>query len=91
MAGQQVANMSHDDLLIAIAFPPYSSPVVDAVRDAGMRDLTILAITDSPASPLAIGARGVFYVDAEGSAPFRPISGAIGLTQAIVLRISAML
>jgi DNA-binding MurR/RpiR family transcriptional regulator len=91
MAGQQVANMSHEDLLIAIAFPPYSSPVLDVVRDAGVRDLKVLAITDSPASPLAIGAASAFYVDAEGSSSFRPISGAIGLTQAIILRMSALL
>jgi DNA-binding MurR/RpiR family transcriptional regulator len=91
MAGQQVANMSHDDLLVAIAFPPYSSPVLDVVRDAGVRDLKILAVTDTPKSPLAIGAASAFYVDAEGSSPFRPISGAIGLTQAIILRISASL
>ncbi len=91
MAGQQVANMSHDDLLVAIAFPPYSSPVVDVVRDANVRGLKVLTITDSPASPLAGGAAGAFYVDTEGSSPFRPISGAIGLTQAIVLSLSAML
>jgi DNA-binding MurR/RpiR family transcriptional regulator len=91
MASQQVANMSHEDLLIAIAFPPYSSPVVDVVRDAGVRDLKVLVVTDAPGSPLAMGATGIFYVDAEGSSPFRPISGAIGLTQAIILRISSML
>jgi DNA-binding MurR/RpiR family transcriptional regulator len=91
MAGQQVANMSHEDLLIAVAFPPYSSPVVDVVRDAGVRGLKVLAVTDTPGSPLAIGATGIFYVDAEGSSPFRPISGAIGLTHAVILRISAML
>jgi DNA-binding MurR/RpiR family transcriptional regulator len=91
MAGQQVANMSRDDLLIAIAFPPYSSPVLDVVRDASVRELKVLAVTDSPASPLAIGSSCAFYVDAQGSSPFRPISGAIGLTQAIILRIGAML
>ncbi len=91
MAGQQIANMSHEDLLIAIAFPPYSSAVLDVVRDAGVRDIKVLAITDFPASPLAIGAASAFYVDAEGSSPFRPISGAIGLTQAIILRTSALL
>jgi DNA-binding MurR/RpiR family transcriptional regulator len=91
MASQQVANMSHEDLLIAIAFPPYSSPVVDVVRDAGVRDLKVLVVTDAPGSPLGMGATGIFYVDAEGSSPFRPISGAIGLTQAIILRISSML
>ena len=91
MAGQQVANMSHDDLLVAIAFPPYSSPVVDIVRDAHIRSLKILSVTDTQASPLALGASSVFYVDAEGSSPFRPISGAIGLVQAIILNVSMML
>lgn len=91
MAGQQVANMSHDDLLVAIAFPPYSSPVVDVVRDANVRGLKVLAITDSQSSPLALGATDSFFVDTEGSSPFRPISGAIGLTQAIILSISAKL
>lgn len=91
MAGQQVANMSDADLLVAIAFPPYSAPVLDAVRDASVRDLKLLAITDSPASPLAIGATAAFYVDTEGTSPFRPISGAIGLTQAIILTVSAMM
>lgn len=91
MAGQQVANMSHDDLLVAIAFPPYSSLVVDVVRDAGVRGLKVLSVTDSQASPLAIGATGAFYVDAESASPFRPISGAIGLVQAIILSVRSML
>jgi DNA-binding MurR/RpiR family transcriptional regulator len=90
MAGQQVANMSHDDLLVAIAFPPYSPPVVDIVRDAHIRSLKVLSVTDSQASPLALGATSVFYVDAEGSSPFRPISGAIGLIQAIILNVRMM-
>jgi DNA-binding MurR/RpiR family transcriptional regulator len=90
MAGQQVANMNHDDLLVAIAFPPYSSPVVDIVRDAHIRSLKILSVTDSQASPLSLGATSVFYVDTEGSSPFRPISGAIGLIQAIILNVRMM-
>ena len=91
MAAQQVANMGHDDLLIAIAFTPYTALVVDIVRDASLRDLPILALTDTPSSPLAANASLAFFVDNESGGQFRPISGAIGLVQTIIVGLSASL
>jgi len=91
MAAQQVANMGHDDLLIAIAFTPYTALVVDIVRDASLRNLPILALTDTPSSPLAANASLTFFVDNESGGQFRPISGAIGLVQAIIVGLSALL
>ena len=88
MAGQQVANMGHEDLLIAVAFPPYSAPVLDIVRDAHLRDLDVIAMTDAMTSPLARNATVYFTVDVEGAGPFRPISGAIGLAQALIVSLS---
>jgi len=85
MASQQVANMGHEDLLIAIAFTPYTKAVVDIVRDANFRNLPVLAITDTPSSPLAVNATRAFCVDNEPGGSFRPISGAIGLVQAIIV------
>lgn len=89
MAPQQVANMGHDDLLIAIAFTPYTKGVVDVVRDASFRNLPILSITDTPTSPLAVNATRSFCVDNEPGGAFRPISGAIGLVQAIIVSLGA--
>ena len=91
MAGQQVANMGHQDLLLACAFTPYSPPVVDVVRDAHFRGLTIIGITDTPSSPLARNSTVSFCVDTEVTGQFRPISGAIGLVQAIIVGLSTKL
>ncbi|GAB4235289.1 MAG: MurR/RpiR family transcriptional regulator [Kiloniellaceae bacterium] len=91
MAAQQVANMGHEDLLIAIAFTPYTAMVVDIVRDASLRGLPILVLTDTPSSPLAANASLAFFVDNESGGQFRPISGAIGLVQAIIVGLSASL
>lgn len=84
MAAQQVANMKAGDLLVAIAFPPYSEPVVDIVVDCHLRGKQVLALTDSPQSPLARHARLGFYVDNAATGQFRPISGAIALVQTLV-------
>ena len=84
MASQQVANMKAGDLLVAIAFPPYSEPVVDAVVDCHLSGKPVLALTDSPQSPLARHARLAFFVDNASTGQYRPISGAIALVQTLV-------
>jgi DNA-binding MurR/RpiR family transcriptional regulator len=84
MAAQQVANMRPSDLLVAIAFPPYSEPVVDVVVDCHLSGKPVLALTDSPDSPLARHARLSFFVDNAATGQFRPISGAIALVQTLV-------
>jgi DNA-binding MurR/RpiR family transcriptional regulator len=84
MASQQVANMKSGDLLVAIAFPPYSEPVVDAVVDCHLSGKPVLALTDSPQSPLARHARLAFFVDNASTGQYRPISGAIALVQTLV-------
>jgi DNA-binding MurR/RpiR family transcriptional regulator len=84
MAGQQAANMGADDVLVAIAFPPYSQPVVDLVADVALSGRRILAITDSRDSPLARHATGSFHIGASAKSQFQPISAAIGLVQALV-------
>lgn len=84
MAAQQVANMHRDELLVAIAFPPYSEPVVDVVVDCHLSGKPVLAITDTPQSPLARHSHLAFFVDNAATGQFRPISGAIALIQTLV-------
>ncbi|QYK41110.1 MAG: MurR/RpiR family transcriptional regulator [Paracoccaceae bacterium] len=84
MAGPQLGTMSGSDLLVAIAFPPFSQPVVDVVMDAYVSGRNILAITDSTASPLARHASVALLVEAVAPSQLQPISGAIGLVQALV-------
>ncbi len=84
MAGPQVSTMGPEDLLIAIAFPPYSQPVVDAVLDANVSGRRVLAITDGADSPLAHNAQLALFVEADAAAQLQPISGAIGLVQTLI-------
>jgi DNA-binding MurR/RpiR family transcriptional regulator len=84
MAGPQIATIGPDDILVAIAFPPYSRPVVDVVLDAYVSGRKVLVVTDGPTSPLASNSHVQIYVDAGAASAFQPISGAIGLVQTLV-------
>ena len=88
MAAQQVANMRAGDLLAAAAFAEYSPPVVDVVRDAYLRGISVVAITDVPSSPLARNSSLSFLFDEAPKAPFRPISGPLALVQTLVVTLS---
>jgi DNA-binding MurR/RpiR family transcriptional regulator len=88
MAAQQVANMRPDDLLAAIAFAEYSVPVVDVVKDAYLRGVPVLALTDVPSSPLARNSTLAFLFDDAPKAAFRPISGPLALVQTLVVALA---
>ncbi len=85
MAGPQISTIGREDTLVAIAFPPYSQPVVNAVMDAHVSGRRIIAITDSRESPLAERAEVVLCIEADAKAPMQPISGAIGLVQSLLM------
>lgn len=87
MAGPQISTIGSHDVLLAIAFPPYSAPVVNAVLDANVSGKKVIAITDSPDSPLAQNAHVALLVDADTKAPLQPVSGPMGLVQALLVLI----
>ena len=53
------------DVLIAITCKPYRAEVVEAVRIAKEQGMTVIALSDSPASPIIIDADHGFVVSAE--------------------------
>lgn len=88
MAGPQITTIGKDEVLFAIAFPPYSQPVVDAVLDAYVSGLRIVSLTDSAESPLATYAEVSLLLGADTATRLQPISGAIALVQALVTAIT---
>lgn len=50
---EQMVNVGEEDAVIAISFPRYSRKVVKALHFASDRKAKVIAITDSPLSPLA--------------------------------------
>jgi len=88
MANQHVAAMTERDLLVAVSFPPYAPEVVRVVKEAGIREMPILAITDDPKSPLAPYARHIFSIGDSAVRRFRPLSSSIVLAQSLILGLS---
>lgn len=88
MAGPQIATIGREDVLFAIAFPPYSKPVVDAVLDAHVSGRRIVTLTDSVDSPLATYAEVALLLGTDTPSRFQPISGAVALVQTLVTAIT---
>ena len=84
MAGPQIATFGPRDVLVAIAFPPYSKPVLDAVMDAHVSGKKIVAITDSAESPLARNSQVALIVPTDVASRLQPIAGAIALVHALL-------
>jgi len=54
-----------DDVLIAITCKPYRTEVVEAVKIAKEKGMTIIGISDSPASPVILNAQHGFVVSTD--------------------------
>ncbi len=49
---EQISRIGKGDLLFGISFPRYSSRTLEAMKFAGSRGATVVALTDGPMSPL---------------------------------------
>ncbi|MBO6757294.1 MAG: MurR/RpiR family transcriptional regulator [Roseibium sp.] len=65
VATDDLARAGKDDVLVAMTCKPYRTDVIAAVEVAREQGLTIIAISDSPASPIVVGSDHAFIVDAE--------------------------
>ncbi len=75
-AADDIAWANERDVLIALTCRPYRAEVVDAVQIAREQGVTILAVSDSPASPIIMAARHRFVVSVD-TPQFFPSSVAI--------------
>jgi len=88
MAGPQVSTFGSQDVLVTIAFPPYSQPVVDLVMDAHVSGRRILAITDGEDSPLARFSETALLVPSDTASRMQPISAPIALVHALITAVT---
>jgi DNA-binding MurR/RpiR family transcriptional regulator len=72
------------DVLIAITCRPYRSEVVEAVRIAKEQGLTVIGISDSPASPIIIGSDHGFVVAADTPQFFPSSTATIALLETLL-------
>lgn len=85
-----IARLGADDLVIAISlWRVYDSTVraVDIARNIGA---TIVSITDSAGSPVAVGAQHKIVVPTEGAGFFPSLTGAVAAVQAIAVELASL-
>lgn len=80
----QVAALEPADLLVAVSQAPYAVQTVEAVQLAAARGVPVLALTDSPLSPLARLATQSLLFDTASPAFFHSMTGAQALAEALM-------
>ncbi|MEM7430137.1 MAG: MurR/RpiR family transcriptional regulator [Pseudomonadota bacterium] len=65
LAVDDIARAGPEDVLLAITFKPYRTEVVEAVEVARRQGVTIIGISDSPASPIVTGSEHGFVVQTD--------------------------
>jgi DNA-binding MurR/RpiR family transcriptional regulator len=88
---RQLAGAGTRTVLVAIDLRRYERWVVEHVTRAVADGATLVAVTDSPLSPLADLASESFAVTAEGTGPFDSHVGTLALANALVTGVAARL
>ncbi|MGL4728073.1 MAG: MurR/RpiR family transcriptional regulator [Bosea sp. (in: a-proteobacteria)] len=84
VAAGRLMGIGPQDALIAITFPRYASDVVNLARYARDRGAQIIALTDSPLSPIAALAHHQLYAPAEHPTLSSSMVAAIAIAEALV-------
>ncbi|KJK22551.1 RpiR family transcriptional regulator [Burkholderiaceae bacterium 16] len=84
----QLRALKPDDVMIAVSFEPYAQETLLAVREAAERGARILAISDSPLSPLADHARVLLPVQDGATFGFRSLTSTLCLAQSLFMALA---
>ena len=84
LAIDDLAHADKDDVLIAITFKPYRQEVVSAVNQARNQGVKIIGISDSPASPIVLGADHGFVVATETPQFYTSIVATMALLETLM-------
>ena len=87
----QLREVDSQDVFIAISIHEYTSFTVAAARRAKERGATVIAITDTPSSPLASAADHAFFAECEGPYVFRSLSAIFALVESMAGEVSIAL
>jgi DNA-binding MurR/RpiR family transcriptional regulator len=82
-AACRLAGIGQQDVLFVVSLPPYSDQVLALARYAQVRKASVLAITDSPASPLARFASQTLYAPSNHPVLGECHASAMGVIEAL--------
>lgn len=84
MFADQLRDISADDALLVISFPPYTQLTIDAVEYAAEAGARIIAITDSIVSPAASAAQHTIVTRNDSPSFYHSFTGALAVAQALI-------
>jgi DNA-binding MurR/RpiR family transcriptional regulator len=90
-ASKRLATLTAGDVVVVIDIRRYERWVLTVLRRACQQGASVVAITDSPLSPLGTLAAETFLMAAEGVGPFDSLVGVIALANALVAGVAARL
>jgi DNA-binding MurR/RpiR family transcriptional regulator len=82
--GPLLLDMTADDVLIALSFPPYASQTVKVVEAARSREVSVIAVTDSPISPVGRQADLTLNAHVSGTGPQNSLIGPLAIINAVL-------
>lgn len=91
LAQQIASNMREGDVLLAISFRHYAKEVIAIADEAAIRQIPVIAMTDSPLSPLAKNARVLFTIPEEEYSFSRSLAAPVCLAQSIAMALASAL
>jgi DNA-binding MurR/RpiR family transcriptional regulator len=86
---EQMALVGATDVLLAVSFTPYAPLTLEVATAAFRRGLTVVAITDSPFSPLVQVASVWLEVVEADHAAFRSLAGTFALAATLAVAVAA--
>lgn len=88
LAAEDVSFASKRDVVLAISFTPYASETIKLAQDTAARNVPIIAITDSPFSPLAPIAKPWFEVQEANFEGFRSMAATLSLAMTLTVAVA---
>src|SRR5581483_3601769 len=89
LAPEQVGGAGKSDALVAVSFTPYWPMTVELTRQAAERKVPVIAITDSPFSPLAPSATVQLEIVEADYSGFRSLSATLCVAMALAVAAGA--
>ena len=88
LAAEDVNFATPQDRILAISFTPYASETISLTQRAAARNVPVIAITDSPFSPLASIASLWFEIQEANFEGFRSMSATLSLAMTLTVAVA---
>ena len=88
LAAEDISFATPQDRILAISFTPYASETISLTQRAAARGVPIIAITDSPFSPLAAVASLWFEIQEANFEGFRSMSATLSLAMTLTVAVA---